>query len=144
MVQGPECTQVEAKPIQSFHSFIPVLFVCLFVFWFDLKNICCCWCTRHERVSLSILAKSLVDTSSSLPQQLLMYANPNSVFVMLWVESSRWGGWQRFIAQGWVCMFISGSLRTLHTEWRSMAMTQCDTHTHSEREKESTKLWKYT
>lgn len=86
MVQGPECTQVAAKPIQSFHSFIPVLFVCLF-FGLTLKIFVVV--APDMNVSLSILAKSLVDTSSSLPQQLLMYANPNSVFVMLWVESSR-------------------------------------------------------
>lgn len=87
MVQGPECTQVAAKLIQSFHSFIPVLFVCLF-FGLTLKIFVVVG-APDMNVSLSILAKSLVDTSSSLPQQLLMYANPNSVFVMLWVESSR-------------------------------------------------------
>lgn len=51
--------------------------------------------------------------------------------VWLWVESSRWGGWQRFMAKGWLCVYCWVSQGITHWgggTWLSVRVT-C-THTH--------------
>lgn len=50
----------------------------------------------------------------------------------LWVESGRWGGWQRFMAEGWLCVYCwvsQGNTYWAGGAWLSVSVTHIHTHT---------------